>query len=616
MRLRRKASERRRSYTLDRVRRLKSCRTPHAAISSLSQPGLATAIEQSPVAVIITDVNGTIEYVNHQASALSGYSSEELVGKNPRLLKSGKTPAADYEELWRTITSGATWSGELFNRRKDGSLYWQQTTIAPVIGPSGGPSRFVGLQWDVTEHRSLVSRLQDTTRRYSTLFDQSVDAIVVHDLKGRILEANRAMAALTGYSVAELTRMKVGDVDVHFGASPPPDLDISGVPLDEERPRIMDVESELRRKDGRKIPVEVRLTVMPLSNENVVLAVSRDISRRRKAENALRESESRYRMLFDDAPIGILYCDRDGSVRNANAECRRILTMHPDATLVDALANCGLSEQLLQTMEEGSRRSGQVGDSCQADGEGRVLQYMISPVLGSEGEIAGAQMVLEDVTEENRSRRRLQESLRESEILLKEIHHRVKNNLQTVSSMLHMQASEVEGSAAHTALLDSVTRVHSMAMVHEQLYVSDSFERIAFDSYLRDLVGQIRSFGSDGSTQLYCSFNLESIELNIDQALPLGLIANEALSNAVKHAGGDTDSVHVRIGLEATANRLTMTIHDDGPGIDARISGEAASAPGSGLGLHLIDALSRQLDADLQLESSAGLRLSVSLALR
>jgi two-component system, cell cycle sensor histidine kinase and response regulator CckA len=162
---------------------------------------LSTAVDQSPAAVIITDPAGRIVYVNRKFTEITGYASDEVVGKNPRLLKSGVTSIEQYQQLWSTIQSGATWRGEYQNRRKNGDLYWASTTIAPVKDERGTITHFVAIQEDVTETRSLEAQLRQA---------QKMEAVgrlaggVAHDF-------NNLLTVITSYSQLLLEDMVGAD---------------------------------------------------------------------------------------------------------------------------------------------------------------------------------------------------------------------------------------------------------------------------------------------------------------------------------------------------------------------------------------------------------------------
>ncbi len=125
---------------------------------------LSTAVEQSPVAVVITDPQGNITYVNHKFTECSGYSAEEAVGQNPRILKSGYTSPADYKKLWDAITEGQTWRGEFHNRKKTGEMYWESALITPIDDTNGTVSHFLAIKEDITERRELENQLQQANK--------------------------------------------------------------------------------------------------------------------------------------------------------------------------------------------------------------------------------------------------------------------------------------------------------------------------------------------------------------------------------------------------------------------------------------------------------------------
>jgi len=167
---------------------------------SLHLKELSQAVEQSPVAVVMTDSEGVITYANPCFYQTSGYSEEEVIGKNPRLLQSGETDKEEYIELWQTITSGKTWKGELCNRRKDGSVYWDKTSISPVSSENGEVTHYISVKEDVTAYKQIEERMRVAT----TVFDAASEAIMVTDLNGSITMVNPAFYEITGYQSTEV----------------------------------------------------------------------------------------------------------------------------------------------------------------------------------------------------------------------------------------------------------------------------------------------------------------------------------------------------------------------------------------------------------------------------
>ncbi len=154
------------------------------------------AVEQSPVSIIITDADARITYANPKFTEITGYSREEVLGRNPRILKSGVTPAAIYEQLWATLAEGKMWTGELCNRRKNGELFWEFARILPILDDNGVVSHYLAVKEDITERH----RIEEQRRLALRVFQSSHDGILITDPQGVILDVNLAFCELTGYS--------------------------------------------------------------------------------------------------------------------------------------------------------------------------------------------------------------------------------------------------------------------------------------------------------------------------------------------------------------------------------------------------------------------------------
>lgn len=167
---------------------------------------LSRAVEQSPAAVIITDTEGRIEYVNARFTEDTGYTPAEALGQNARLLKSGGMSADVYEQLWQTIASGAEWRGELLNRRKDGQPIWEAASISPVVDPNRRITHYVAIMEDVTQRKRDLARLAASEQRFRALFQAAPMPLALHGSDGHYLEVNAAYAAMLGYSMEEIVR--------------------------------------------------------------------------------------------------------------------------------------------------------------------------------------------------------------------------------------------------------------------------------------------------------------------------------------------------------------------------------------------------------------------------
>ncbi len=219
-------------------------------------------------------------------------------------------------------------------------------------------------------------------------------------------------------------------------------------------------------------------------------------------------------------------------------------------------------------------------------------------------ELAGANAALKvEIAVRRQAETKVRESLKEKEILLKEIHHRVKNNLQVVSSLLRLQAAGIKDEATAALFYESQTRVRSMALIHEELYQAGNLARVDFASYLRRLLPDLaRTYRADASEKIDLKIEAQDVSLPVDRAIPCGLIVNELITNALKHAFPDGRPGNILVRLEAQAEQTLLAVRDDGVGFPPDLDFRQSRS----LGLQLICTLANQLGGTLSLKRDSG----------
>lgn len=238
-------------------------------------------------------------------------------------------------------------------------------------------------------------------------------------------------------------------------------------------------------------------------------------------------------------------------------------------------------------------------------GFGIWLEIFINPIFDNENNICEISLVLHDITTKKENEVELRNSLKEKEILLKEVHHRVKNNLQVISSILNLQSSFVSDKKILAVLEESRNRVRSMAIIHENLYKNSNFSSIDFTRYVRELtLSLIDSYRYSTTIQVSLTYDLEEIELTLDQAIPCGLIINEIITNSMKYAFTDRIEGNIYLQMKSNAGKLEIQISDDGKGI----SPEFNIISSDSLGIQLINTLIEQLEGELIVDNSEGLK--------
>jgi len=206
---------------------------------------------------------------------------------------------------------------------------------------------------------------------------------------------------------------------------------------------------------------------------------------------------------------------------------------------------------------------------------------------------------------------RLEQSLREKEMLLREVHHRVKNNLQVIISLLNLQARTLPDDAARAALQTSQQRIRAIAAVHEKLYQSESMSAVAIGSYISDMARHLAAACTLPGQRIQIEPRIENVSLGIDVALPVGLIVNEVVTNALKHAFNGRQSGRVDILLSRDAEKAVLTVRDDGTGLPE----EVTEADGGGLGMTLVRTLARQVRGSLTITRDRGTAVTIAFPL-
>ncbi|MBI5679966.1 MAG: PAS domain S-box protein [Methanobacterium sp.] len=218
------------------------------------------------------------------------------------------------------------------------------------------------------------------------------------------------------------------------------------------------------------------------------------------------------------------------------------------------------------------------------------------------GNVLYAVMVSRDITERNEAEKQIKQSLNEKEVLLKEIHHRVKNNLQIISSLLNLQSASLDDKDSFEVFKESQNRIKSMALIHEKLYQSRDLARIDFAEYIKSLVYYLFQSYSVDLNVIKPILNVEDILFDIDISIPCGLIINEIISNSLKYAFPDGKTGEIIIDLHLYGKKAILTVSDTGIGLPEHISLQNTET----LGLRLIDTLVSQIDGKIELDKTKG----------
>lgn len=279
-------------------------------LTKLNLLKLNTALEQSANVVIITNNNGQIEYVNKKFTESTGYTAEEVIGKNPRILKSSAKISDEYKVLWNTILSGNVWSGDFVNVKKNGTLYLEKATITPIKDENNKITHFIAIKEDVTEIRRKEEQLKFNEEQLRILFNQASDSILIADCNGYYIDANASAIKLLGYSKEELLKKRLRDIIRQE------DL----LKLTEDTNKCLNGETvisewQLIHKSGKLIDAEISSKLLPNNNYQAFI---RDISERKIVQDTIKRKAEWFKQMYDDAPVMMHSIDKDSIICNVN----------------------------------------------------------------------------------------------------------------------------------------------------------------------------------------------------------------------------------------------------------------------------------------------------------
>ena len=456
-------------------------------------------------------------------------------------------------------------------------------------------------------NKELEALRVEVVSQLAAIVKSSDDAIVGMTLTGIIQSWNHGAETMYGYAAEEVIGRSISLL------CPPDRLDEIPAMLDRiaQGDHVRNVETVQRKKRGGRI--DVSLTMSPVKDAEGGITgaswIARDVTKRKRIEAALRESEAHFRMMADTAPVMVWMAGPDARCAFVNKRWLEFTGRTLEQELGDAwaagvhphdrdrcLATYTASFQAEQpfTMEYRLRR---------ADGEYRWMIDTGVPLFDSSGRFDGFIGTCMDLTERKDMEDQLRKTLKEKESLLREVHHRVKNNLQVISSLLNLQSASIKDPQVAQLFRECQVRITSIALLHETLHRSSDLSCIRMGDYIRILTGHLfRSYGVDPKA-ITLSLLVDDLELDIDTGMTCGLIIEELVSNCLKHAFVESKGGRIQIDLQAQEDdAYLLRVSDDGVGIPK----DGVLHNPESLGLELVTLLAEKLEGTVELQSGQG----------
>jgi PAS domain S-box-containing protein len=447
--------------------------------------------------------------------------------------------------------------------------------------------------------------LQESEERYRLLVDLSPDGICVR-VGGRYVFGNMGAARIMGlYSPEELIDRPVLEL-VHPAHS---ELVTDRVDqLLEEHGSLSLVQGKYVRPDGAAVDVELAAASLNYRGEDGTLIVMRDVTDRKRMEEALLKSEQNYRSLVETMHDGLGVLDAEDSFTYVNRRFAEILGYSRPEIIgrspADFMDESDYRFYAAQFSPRDETRP-KVFEIAMTRKNDRKISVILSgkPLLDGAAVYKGRFLVITDITDRKEAEDRIRASLEEKEVLLREIHHRVKNNFQVISSLLRLQTDYVEDAAQLAMLEEAGNRIRSMALVHEKLYQSKNLAEIDLAEYLDRLVGYLASSYRQVTGRVVVRTEIGAVSVGIETAIPLGFIVTELVSNCMKHAFPDGRSGEVVVSFRSLGrDELELVVKDDGIGLAKEIDFHDPKS----LGVELVDTFVEKLRGLVEVDGSDG----------
>ncbi|NMB77521.1 MAG: PAS domain S-box protein [Methanomicrobiales archaeon] len=628
-----------------------------AAVQECGDAGFSAILQASPIPMFAIDKNHRVIIWNRALEQSSGIAAGEVMGTSQhwRAFYDSERPClCDLIVDGRYDRISELYAGKYRQSPLDTGIYeatdnfprmgstgkWLHFIAAPITDARGGVIGAVETLEDITRLVGAQAELKESEERYSALFSNNYSvSLLIDPDSGLIIDANDAAVQYYGYPREQLLSLGIYDLN-----RLPRERVIRNL-MRAKTQNARHFESVHYRADGEKRYVEIYSGPIRVQGKPLFYSIIHDITESRKAAQALKESEERYRTLIDQLPDYVIV-HRDAILLYVNPAGAKslsydmgklvgknffslIATESHEITRQNVMkrmrGEAVLPYEITILARDGNRRTVLVhGALIHYEGGPASINVLtdITSLKEAQESIRRANESLEkrvlertedlrkaneqltaEIIARNLAEKEISQSLEEKVLLLREIHHRVKNNLQIVASLLKLQSRFITDPGTLELIRETQSRVRAMSLVHERIYRSRDIAEINIRDYLTFLAKQVSQFYNVQQHQVGITVTMEDVMADIDTVTPLGLIMNELVSNSLKHGfpGGRKGVISIACTPQGN-NRLRFVYHDSGVGMPAGFDWKNAES----LGLRLVNSLVDQLEGTIDLEPGDG----------
>ncbi len=570
-------------------------------------------LDNNTDSILVHDLNGNFVYVNETACKFLGYTKNELMKINLHDLNIGKF--SQLKPQIKEIMEKKELIFQSTHLRKDKSVV--PVEIHAKLIEFKEEKFIFSVARDITKLKKTEENLRWNINLIRSMAENSPLAFYVVDNKtDSVLYFN--------YNFCRMWKLEDIEKEMKRGEIKNKDIIMRILPLIEDKDLFIESCTQLQNEENRSI-LEDEISLIdgkiirrfstqirdPEDNYFGRLFICENITERKRIENAVKDREEHLSLVTDNMLDLIYQVNSKGIFEYVSPSIKELLgyeaeeiigkkdfelinIIHPDdfEIIIDTLQGATVTLEPKRVQHRYRH----------ADGHYIWVETIGNPLSDDKGEFSGAVYITRDITELKNIENKLKSSLEEKEVLLREIHHRVKNNMQIISSLLNLQSRHLTDANTVNVLKESRNRVKSMAMVHEELYRSRDLSKIDFAEYIQRLLfGLFSSYGVD-QNHIIPEINVENVLLDIGTAVPCGLIINELVSNSLKHAFLNKNKGKISIKFHLNKNSHALIVADNGTGFPEDIDFKNTKT----LGLQLVNTLVKQLHGNIDISRENG----------
>lgn len=558
-------------------------------------------IESSIDMIMAFDAEGNIIQFNHAASVEFGMTAEDAMQlKGHDFLEN----PGDFEVIMEDLRKQRYYAGEVAGRRASEEVFQMLISIAALQNEAGEDTGFVLVGRDITDIRLAEQELRRSEERYRDILDNASDLVFLVDDEGRLNYANPAFFSTLGYDAKALKNIRIQEI-----AEAP-----EGQEIKDWKDWLVGDRNELtfRGSSGETLKMLGGGSVQTNAKGKVIglRCIYLNVSEVRAYQRDALVKSAKLESIFNSTRYLLMFTiDQNFHVTSVNQNLVNVLAEQfgfntiVGTPILELLKEVVSEEfyrgqfQLFVRAAQGVQQQFELPLVNQA-GELVWYQLFVNPVQYDEG-TKELSCIAYDITERKSIDNQIREALKEKEILLQEVHHRVKNNLQVISSMLNLQRRFVDDAKMLEVLDESQNRISTMSFIHESLYKNSDFSSIGFSDYLERLTQNLIHSYSNVTARVELTTKLDDVHINLKQAIPCGLIVNELVSNCLKYAFKGREEGKIFLRVERVGENLEIQVADDGVGLPEDFDFETNES----LGVYLVSALTDQLDGTLTVDN-------------